>query len=132
MSLLALVVCPASTWAHRLEGDAQAKKIQKVKIESWFDLGGIPSGARVQVFRKSDGQLLLERPLDENGRLTFFADWEPLHVVISAGDGHQKELDVHPQADITGPLPAADRRSRIELKHILARVGFLFAVPACF
>src|SRR5260370_34624980 len=87
MSLLALVVCPASTWAHRLEGDAQTKKIQKVKIESWFDLGGIPSGARVQVFRKSDGQLLLEQPLDENGRLTFYADWERLHVVISAAYG---------------------------------------------
>ena len=130
MSLLAQGAWPTSAWAHRLEGDAQAKKIQKVKIESWFDLGGVPIGAQVQVFRKSDGQLLLDRTLDETGKLTFFADWEPLHVVISAGDGHQKELDVQPEADITSPLPAADRRSRIEIKDILVGVGFLFAVAA--
>lgn len=130
MSLLALVVCPASAWGHRLEGDAHSKKIQKVKIESWFDLGGIPSGARVQVFRKSDGQLLLEQPLDENGRLTFYADWEPLHVVISAGDGHQKEMDIQPDMDVSSPLPPADRSPRIGIKDILVGVGFLFAVAA--
>lgn len=128
--LLALFVYPASGWAHRLEGDAQAKKIQKVKIESWFDLGGVPSGAKVQVFRKSDSQLLLERPLDENGRLTFYADWEPLHIVISAGDGHEKELDIQPEMDVSSPLPAADRSSRIEIKDILVGIGFLLALAA--
>jgi hypothetical protein len=128
--MLALAILPSAAWAHRLEGDAQAKKVQKVKIESWFDLGGVPSGARLQVFRKSDGQLLLERSLDENGRLTFFADWEPLHVVISAGDGHQKEIDIQPEADVTSPLPAADRSSRIGIKDILIGVGFLLAFAA--
>jgi hypothetical protein len=130
LPLLALSIWPGSAWGHRLEGEAQSKKVQKIKIESWFDLGGIPSGARVQVFRKSDGQLLLERPLDENGRLTFFADWEPLHVVISVGDGHQKEIDIQPEADVTSPLPPADRRSRIEIKDILVGIGFLLAVAA--
>jgi hypothetical protein len=113
-----------------LEGDAQAKKIQKVKIESWFDLGGVPSGARVQVFRKSDKQLLLERGLDENGRLTFYADWEPLHIVISAGNGHEKELDIRPEMDVSSPLPDADRSSRIEIKDILVGIGFLLALGA--
>ena len=130
LSLLTLGVSSGFARAHRLEGDAQAKKVQKVKIESWFDLGGVPSGARLQVFRKSDGQLLLERSLDENGRLTFFADWEPLHVVISAGDGHQKEIDIQPEADVTSPLPDADRSSRIGIKDILVGVGFLLALAA--
>jgi hypothetical protein len=130
LTLLTHGAWPGPAWAHRLEGDAQAKKIQKVKIESWFDLGGVPVGAQVRIFRKSDGQLLLERTLDETGKLIFFADWEPLHVVISAGDGHQKELDIQPEADITTPLPAADRSTRIEIKDILVGIGFLFAVAA--
>jgi len=130
LPVLTLGIRPESAWGHRLEGEAQSKKVQKVKIESWFDLGGIPSGARVEVFRKSDGQLLLERPLDENGRLTFFADWEPLRVVISAGDGHQKEIDVEPDADVSRPLPPSDRSSRIDLKDLLVGIGFLLAVAA--
>jgi len=130
LSLFAASAWPGSAWGHRLEGDAQAKKIQKVKIESWFDLGGVPIGAQVRVFRKFDGQLLLERTLDETGKLTFFADWEPLHVVISAGDGHQKELDIQPEADITSPMPAADRSSRVEIKDILVGIGFLLALAA--
>ena len=130
LSLLAFAIDTRSAWAHRLEGEAQAKKVQKIKIESWFDLGGVPSGARLQVFRKSDGQMLLERALDENGRLTFFADWEPLHVIISAGDGHQKEIDIQPEADVTSPLPPANRSSRIEIKDILVGVGFLLALAA--
>jgi hypothetical protein len=130
LSLLAFGVSPKTAWAHRLEGDAQAKKIQKVKIESWFDLGGVPSGARLQIFRKSDGQLLLDRNLDENGRLTFLADWEPLHVIISAGDGHQKEIDIQPEADVTSPLPDVDRSARIGIKDILIGVGFLLALAA--
>src|SRR5262249_47226114 len=38
-----LVLWPSAAWAHRLEAEAQTKKIQKVKIESWFDLGGVPA-----------------------------------------------------------------------------------------
>jgi hypothetical protein len=132
LALLTHSAWPGSAWGHRLEGDAQAKKIQKVKIESWFDLGGVPIGAQVRVFRKFDGQLLLERTLDETGKLTFFADWEPLHVVISAGDGHQKELDIQPEADITSPMPAADRSSRIGIKDILIGVAFLLSLAAFF
>jgi len=132
LPILILGLLPISAHGHRLEGEAQTKKVQKVKIESWFDLGGIPSGARVQVFRKSDGQLLMERRLDENGRLTFFADSEPLHVVISAGDGHQKEIEIQPEADVTGPLPDADRSSRIGIKELLIGIGFLFAAAAFF
>ncbi len=130
LPILGLVFWPAVVQGHRLEGEAQTRKIQKVKIESWFDLGGVPSGAKVQVFRKSDRQLILERSLDENGRLNFVADWEPLHVVISAGDGHQKEIEVQPEADITGPLPNADRSSRVGIKDLLLGIGFLLAAAA--
>jgi len=132
LPLFAFGLWPDSARAHRLEGEAQSKKVQKVKVESWFDLGGIPSGAKVQVFRKSDGQLLLERPLDENGRLTFFADWEPLHIVISAGGGHEKQIEVQPEADVTSPLPDADRSSRVGIKDILIGIGFLLATAAFF
>jgi cobalt/nickel transport system permease protein len=125
-----LVLWPSSAWAHRLEAEAQTKKIQKVKIESWFDLGGVPAGARVQVFRKSDKQLLLEHTLDENGRFTFFADNEPLHIVISAGDGHEKEIDIQPEADVTSLLPPADRSTRVGIKDILVGIGFLLALSA--
>jgi hypothetical protein len=129
-SFVILGARPAAAWAHRLEAEAQTKKIQKVKIESWFDLGGVPAGARIQVFRKSDDQLLLEQVLDENGRFTFYADWEPLRVVISAGDGHQKEIDIQPEADVTSPLPAADRSARVGIKDILVGIGFLLALSA--
>jgi hypothetical protein len=130
LSPVILGAWPATAWAHRLEAEAQTKKIQKVKIESWFDLGGVPAGARIQVFRKSDDQLLLEHSLDENGRFTFYADWEPLRVVISAGDGHQKEIDIQPEADVTSPLPAADRSARVGIKDILVGIGFLLALSA--
>ena len=133
---LAIAAWPALAWGHRLEAEAQAKKIQKVKIESWFDLGGVPSGARIQVFRKIDNQLLLEHALNENGQFTFYADWEPLRVVVSAGDGHQKELEIIPEEagdssrDVTAPLPRADRSARVGLRDILAGVAFVLALTA--
>jgi hypothetical protein len=133
--VVVLVAWPSSAWAHRLEAEGQTKKIQKVKIESWFDLGGVPAGARVQVFRKDGDQLLLEQTLDENGQFTFYADCEPLRVVISAGDGHEKELEIRPEGagaiqDITSPLPNADRSARVGIKEILAGVGFLLGLAA--
>src|SRR6266513_2967020 len=113
MSFFVLAAWPSSARAHRLEAEARTKKIQKVKVESWFDLGGVPAGARVQVFRKSDDKLLLERTLDENGRFTFYADSQPLRVVVSAGDGHEKEIEIQPEADVTSPVPDADRSPRV-------------------
>ena len=125
-----LISSPAPAWAHRLEAEAQTKRVQKVKIESWFDLGGVPAGARVQVFRKSDQQLLLERTLDENGRFTFYADSEPLRVVISAGDGHEKEIEIQPEADITSPLPPVDRSARVGIKDVLVGISLLLSLSA--
>jgi len=130
MFFFVLAAWPSSARAHRLEAEARTKKIQKVKIESWFDLGGVPAGARVQVFRKNGDQLLLEQALDENGQFTFYADCERLHVVISAGDGHQKEIDIQPEADVTSPLPPADRSARVGIKDILMGIGFLLALSA--
>ena len=129
-SFFVLAAWPSWARAHRLEAEARTKKIQKVNIESWFDLGGVPAGARVQVFRKNGHQLLLEQVLDENGQFTFYADCEPLHVVISAGDGHQKEIDIQPEADVTSPLPPADRSARVGIKDILVGIGFLLALSA--
>lgn len=134
-AFLVLGFWTSSACAHRLEAEAQIKKVQKVKIESWFDLGGVPAGARVQVFRKSDDQLLLERKLDENGGFTFYADNEPLRVVISAGDGHEKELDIRPEEagvtqDITSPLPNADRSARVGLRDVLTGIALILALAA--
>jgi hypothetical protein len=136
LTFLATTAWPSSAWGHRLNAEAQAKKIQKVKVESWFDLGGVPSGARLQVFRKADNQLLLEHALDENGQFTFYADWESLRVVIFAEDGHQKELEILPEgsgigsSDVTAPLPSADRSARVGVRDILAGVAFVLALAA--
>ena len=136
LTFWAIAGWPSFAWGHRLNAEAQAKKIQKVKIESWFDLGGVPSGARVQVFRKADNHLLLERALDKNGQFTFYADCEPLRVVISAGDGHEKELEIQPEGvgagkpDVTAPLPSADRSARVGVQDVLAGIAFVLALAA--
>jgi hypothetical protein len=132
MTLLFAGALPGSASGHRLEAEAQRKPIQKVKIESWFDVGEVPTAARVQVFRKADNQLLLQDALDENGQFTFYADYEPLRVVISTSDGHEKELEISTESknDVSSPLPNADRSSRVGMKDIVVGIGFLLALAA--
>lgn len=137
--------------AHRL--DAQAfflPEQKKVRIESWFDSGQLARGAKVQVFRK-DGQLLTEGVLDQESRFVFSIDKaEPLRVVVNAGGGHRKELDIAAE-DLQRSLPketpsstekvaskgvpstpvrVGERQGEQRIKDLLIGVGFLLALAA--
>jgi nickel transport protein len=150
LALGALIVPASAVRAHRL--DAQAFLLpgqKKVQIESWFDDGHIPRGARVQVFRVN-GQVLAEGDLNEEGVFVFsFTDPETLKVVISAGSGHRKELAIPKQtlasalppeqqssgdrpenADDGKPIPLAHRDSPEWIKDVFMGVGFLLALAA--
>jgi hypothetical protein len=134
--------------AHRLEADYHVLPDQHVQIESWFDLTGeSPRGAKVQVLR-ANGILLTEGVLDGKGLFVFpYREAENLKVIISAGGGHRKELDIpavemRPEAttaphETTGlnpveqaPQPLADRSTRVTVQDVLTGVGFVLAVAA--
>jgi nickel transport protein len=144
---LAGLLPAAGAYAHRLEAEYRVLPDHKVQVESWFDLGGdSPRGARVQVLR-ADGSLLTEGKLDSQGVYVFsYGDAEPLKVVVSAGAGHRKELEI-PAKDLApdgtaapaapgsapppaSPGPRADRSARVSVKDVLIGVGFLLAVAA--
>jgi cobalt/nickel transport system permease protein len=145
LSILVLLVLGLPARAHRLEGEYKVLPGQKIRIESWFDLGGAsPTEAVVQVFG-SDGKLREEGKLNDRGIFVFSYDRaEPLRVVILAG-GHRKELEIPRRAladssqgdlDSADPSPAAvepplaDRQSRVQIKDILIGVGFVLALAA--
>jgi nickel transport protein len=119
--------------AHNLEGEYRVLPGGKVQIESWYDItGDSPVGAEVKVFW-ADGQVLTEGRLDERGLFVFaFPQAEPLKVVISAGGGHRKELTIPAEALTAAPasVSQADRRSRVEIRDVLAGVALLLAVAA--
>jgi hypothetical protein len=145
--------------AHRLEADFRVLSGRRVEIESWFDLSGAsPQGAKVYVYQK-DGTLLTQGELNGKGLFVFsYARAESLHIVVAAGAGHRKELDIPASALVetgkalpgtprAGPrtkelnapsgtdpaeetTPFADRRSRVSLKDILIGIGFLLAGAA--
>jgi cobalt/nickel transport system permease protein len=96
--------------AHRLDAAFFVLPDRQVRIESWFDLGGVPNGAKVQVFRPG-AQLLAEGQLDEQGCFVFrFMDDEPLEVIVSAGAGHRKSF-VIPREDLEQPGGSSDLES---------------------
>jgi hypothetical protein len=144
----ALLAWTPTVHAHRLEADYHVLPDQHVQIESWFDLTGeSPRGAKVQVLRAS-GTLLTEGVLDGKGLFVFpYREAENLKVIVSAGGGHRKELDIpavelRPRAttappETTGvnpvapaPQPLADRSTRITVQDVLTGVGFVLAVAA--
>jgi hypothetical protein len=78
--------------AHRLDAAYSVLPDRQVRIESWFDLGGVPKGATVQVFRPGQ-RLLVEGQLDEKGFFVFhYPAVEPLEVIVSGGAGHRKNF----------------------------------------
>lgn len=138
--------------AHRL--DAQAIFLpdqKKVQIESWFDNGQLARGARVQVFRE-DGRLLTEGVLDQEARFVFAVPKaEPLRVVVNAGGGHRKELDIAaeelqpslpneaapskeaapPKSERPAPVMLGERHDGGQrVKDLVIGVGFLLALAA--
>ena len=142
---------PESACAHRLEAEYHVLPGHRVQIESWFDLtSDSPKGAVVQVFRSS-GQILTEGHLSDKGVFVFpYVQPERLKIVVSAGAGHRKELEIpeaalaHEPAESRGqashsadgelpdadPTPLADRSPRVSLKDVLMGVGFLLALAA--
>jgi hypothetical protein len=150
LGLLAVLGSTRPAQAHRLEAEFAVLPGHRVQIESWFDSGGCPRSARVQVFR-TNGALLTEGPMNEQGIYVFsFQEIEPFRVVVNAGLGHRKELDI-PAAALaqvssapqTSPasagdsseepsalLPRVDRSSRVSIKDVLIGVGFLLALAA--
>jgi hypothetical protein len=137
--------------AHRLDAQAFVLPGQnKVQIESWFDDGKTPHGARVQVFRANQ-ELLIEGRLDEQGIFVFsYPPGESLRVVVSAGLGHFKELNLSPDElapapqtpaaspaspetapkDRSTPIALADRGPAKWIKDALIGIAFLLAIAA--
>ncbi len=149
LAVLSGLAAPGAARAHRLEAEYRVLPDGRVQVESWFDLtGDSPEGAAVQVFRDG-GELLTEGKLDAKGLFTFRPrSAEALRVVVSAGPGHRKELQIT-SADLDRPprpapstnsaqersapseAPAfADRRPRVTGKDVLTGLGFLLALAA--
>jgi hypothetical protein len=151
LAVLALLATGGRAQAHRLEAEYHVLPDRKVRIESWFDLtltNDPPRGAQVRVLR-ADGTLLTEGRLDGDGTFTFpFEKAEPLRVVVTAGQGHHKELSIPadelarvggaekvPEAAAPGAaLPEAARpathATAVSIKDVLIGVGFLLALGA--
>jgi hypothetical protein len=145
LSCLAILSLCNQARAHRLEAEYHVLPGHKVSVESWFDLtGDSPVGASVVVY-KTGGDVLTSGELDKEGLFVFaYAHSEPLRIVVSAGAGHRKELlisaaelpgkDAVPSSPAAtapnGPLPRADRSSRVDVKDVLLGLGLLLAVAA--
>jgi hypothetical protein len=120
--------------AHRLDAQAFLLPGNKLQVESWFSDGTIPKGAKVQVFR-GDKELLKEGELNADGLVVFALEkTEPLRIVVLAGEGHLKELNISPPAG-TGeagdkPVPLANRDDPTRLKDGLLGITFLLALAA--
>ncbi len=143
-SVVALLVAVLPASAHNLEADYRVLPGGKVEVESWFDLTGkSPHDAEVKVLR-ADGSLLTHGRLDDKGLFVFSIEKpEPLRVVVSAGAGHRKELQIGaailaktstlPTLPTTAaPAPFADRRTRVSIKDILLGITCLFTAAAFF
>jgi hypothetical protein len=145
LGVLALLAA-GSAHAHRLQADYRVLPGRTVQVEGWFDLTrDSPKGAEVRVLR-ADGTLLTEGRLDDDGVFAFtFDKVEPLKVVVSAGQGHRKELSIPAeelaraggaeQAPVAATTPAAprhfaDRSPALSVKDVLIGVGFLLALGA--
>ena len=146
LGLLALLLAPRPALAHRLEAECHVLPDRKVQVEAWFDLGGVPKGARVQVFRAGD-RVLTEGQLNGEGLFVFsYDEAEPLRVVVSAGAGHRKEVGI-PAADLqqgspgqasagavpeepAPAVPLSDHTPKVSIKDVLIGVGFLLALAA--
>jgi hypothetical protein len=136
--LLATAGLASEARAHRLEGEYQVLPGGKVRVEAWFETGDAPRGAKVRVFRPDGGPLLPEPgAMDAQGVYVFAYDRaERLRVVISAGEGHRKELTI-PAAELASPgsagadaAPARERGRELPIKDLLLGITFLLALGA--
>ena len=117
--------------AHRLDADSSVKLVQKVRIESYFSDDRRPRGAKIQVFHGDESEPFREDHLDNEGAFEFFADVEPLRVVIQAGEGHTKELRIAPAViDASSPPPPIEHKPQFPIIECLLGLSFLLALSA--
>ncbi len=126
-----LSLTPAAR-AHRLDGEYRVLPGGKVQIESWFETGDAPKGAKVTVYR-ADGSPLLAAPgeLDDRGIYVFtYKKAEPLRVVIAAGQGHRKELTIATADLAARDAPPRERSYEFPVQGLAAGVALLLALGA--
>jgi ABC-type Co2+ transport system permease subunit len=137
-----ILVVPSTAFAHRLKSGFTVTAPHTIQVECWFDTGGSPKSATVQVFRP-DGQLLVDGKTDANGIFVFrFEEAETLNVIVSAGDGHRSEMEIPATAlraspestpaetRHADPQPMIDRESPIPFRDMLLGVTFILALAA--
>lgn len=148
LSLMLLLHFTGMAQAHRLMAEFHVLRDQRIQIESWFDITGeSPQNASVQVFG-SNGGLLHEGKLDAKGVFVFeLKKREPCSVIVAAGAGHSKELQIgladleispsrasevaQPTVDDQDEIrPLSDRSSRVSMKDALVGIGFVLALAA--
>jgi len=92
--LAGLLLFPALAHAHALEAAAVVRPGWQVQVESWYETGDAPGGARVEVFG-GNGRLISEGRLNARGIHVFTClDPGPLRIVVNAGAGHRAEATV--------------------------------------
>jgi cobalt/nickel transport system permease protein len=134
--LLAVLLLPSVASAHNLEADCKIdRQGKRVTVESWYESGDAPKGARAKVVRP-DGAVLTEGPLDAKGVFMFTYEVpEALRVEISAPGGHRATLRIK-AADLGAEPPpvteSAPERSRgrdllLGLTFVLALAAFLLS-----
>jgi len=97
LALLALTGVARPANAHRLDTQCVVLPGWRVQVESWYETGEPPPGARVEVYR-ADGRLLTAGKLDKNGVFVFsFVGMESLKVVVTSV-GHRAETTVPAEA----------------------------------
>lgn len=134
VGLPALLTAASDARAHRLDAQVTVSPARKVQVESWFSNGDVPRAAKVEIFT-ADGRPLQTGTLDERGTFTFVADAvHGMRVVVSAGAGHRKELDV--TEDQLKPTRADDsvrvssRETGAPLRDVLSGLAFVLGLAA--
>jgi hypothetical protein len=97
LALAALAATAGTACAHRLDAQCFVRPGWHVQVESWYETGDPPRGARVDVFG-ADGKLLTSGKLDKNGVFVFpWRETKALKVVVTSV-GHRAEATVTKEA----------------------------------
>lgn len=96
-ALIVLLLAAGEAHAHRLEAQAFVRPFGMVRIESWYETGDAPKGAKVEVFDAADA-VLATGHLDGDGVWAFpYAGAGPLRIVVNAGAGHVATVRLKPE-----------------------------------
>jgi hypothetical protein len=138
-----LALLPRVAQAHRLEAEYRVLPGRKVQVEAWFETGDPPYGAKVRVYRADGSPLFPDAgQLDRDGAYVFpYEKAERLKVVISAGEGHRKQLIIS-AAELSPPgaappgnqppeeVPTRGHAHEFPVKDLLLGITFLLALGA--